>query len=320
MPGSLLKHNGSIYGNSLVGVAGGSAAYNIALPSVITPSTDEKLLNGTFASWTGDNPTNWITSGEVGTNPEVSEVGAGEGHGGAGTGMCNIYTTGATVHIRQAVLVVHSFYRVTGVVDNTTGAGVTRYVGATDFAKAGITWSVAGSYQSEMRSQGTTFSIYRQGATDTTIDNVSALLLTNLYSAIHSHTDSLSYNQITMSIAANSAAGVWHRHVASGDEVLAYIDRIKSTLWLLKKVGGTTTEVASVAITYVDGKAIKLRHSAADTWEVYYDTPANLNGGFVAALITNNTLTDINLDLCDADGYFAANPVTSFVDYRYAPG
>ncbi len=298
----------------------GGGVYSLPSPASITPSTSEKLLNGNFATWSGDNPASWTVSGESGTDPEVSEVGAGEGHGGTGTGMCNIYTSSSTVHIRQEVLVTHSFYRIALVVDTTTGAGITQYAGTTDFPRCGATYSAVGSFTREARAAGVSFRIYRQGATDTTIDNVSALLLTNLYSAAHTHTDPLSYNQITMSITDNSLAGVWHRHAASGDEVLAYVDRLKNTLWLLKKVGGVTSEVTSAEISYLDGKAIKLRHSAADTWEVYYDTPANINGGFVAALITDATLTDANLDLCDSDGYFATNQATTFVDYKYAPG
>jgi hypothetical protein len=51
-------------------------------------------------SFTGDNPTSWNVEGESGSDPEVSEVGADEGHGGSGSGYINMYTTGAALRIR----------------------------------------------------------------------------------------------------------------------------------------------------------------------------------------------------------------------------
>lgn len=79
----------------------------------------ELVTNGTFAAWDSvgarvEDPTDWIVSGESGTDPEISEVGTGEGHGGAGTGMCNIYTSdGTLVSIAQDIpITIGRKYRV----------------------------------------------------------------------------------------------------------------------------------------------------------------------------------------------------------------
>lgn len=59
------------------------------------------VVNGTFTNWTGTapnrNPDNWNVSAESGTNPELTEVGPAEGHGGAGTGAANFWSTATNV-------------------------------------------------------------------------------------------------------------------------------------------------------------------------------------------------------------------------------
>ena len=87
----------------------------------------ELLINGDFANWTTDNPDDWIVYGEVANDPEVSEVGTGEGHGGVGSGMCNIYTTDTDlVYIRQAdLMTVGEYYKAEIKVDTVVAGGVT---------------------------------------------------------------------------------------------------------------------------------------------------------------------------------------------------
>ena len=48
------------------------------------------FVNGDFTNCTTDDPDNWVLAGEAGNDPEISHVGSYEGHGGAGTGSCNI--------------------------------------------------------------------------------------------------------------------------------------------------------------------------------------------------------------------------------------
>lgn len=59
----------------------------------------ELVANGDFTVWVDDNPYGWRVSGESGTDPEISEVGTGEGHGGTGTGCCNFYTSGTIISL-----------------------------------------------------------------------------------------------------------------------------------------------------------------------------------------------------------------------------
>ena len=76
-----------------------NGAWHIILIRELAGSAKELITNGDFAAWTGDDPDNWTIIGESGSDPEVSEVGSDEGHGGASTGSCNIYTTGASIYI-----------------------------------------------------------------------------------------------------------------------------------------------------------------------------------------------------------------------------
>lgn len=101
----------------------------IASPSVSPTEGSELITNSTFSSWSGDNPTGYTTT-ETLPNSEVSEVGTGEGHGGAGTGRCNLYTNGAAEgKIEQAVASV-GFHVLRVVVDtHTSGPGLIAYLG-----------------------------------------------------------------------------------------------------------------------------------------------------------------------------------------------
>lgn len=63
--------------------------------SVFTQSLGAEILTnpGNPFTFTGDNPDGFTITGESGSDPEVSEVGAGETHGGAGTGYVNLYSS-----------------------------------------------------------------------------------------------------------------------------------------------------------------------------------------------------------------------------------
>ena len=83
----------------------------------------ELVTNGDFSAWTADDPDGWTVAGEVGVDPEISEVGTGEGHGGVGTGMCNIYTSdGTAVQMVSSLIsiVVGRKYQVSITVDTVT--------------------------------------------------------------------------------------------------------------------------------------------------------------------------------------------------------
>jgi len=82
----------------------------------------ELLTNGDFSAWTGDNPDGW-TVYESPPTREVTEVGAGEGHGGAGTGLANFYNSdGGNVILYHTIYTVGYWYE-SGVLVDTVMNG-----------------------------------------------------------------------------------------------------------------------------------------------------------------------------------------------------
>lgn len=86
----------------------------------------ELLTNGNFAAWTTDNPDGWTVTGESGSDPEVSEVAANEGHGGSGTGAANLFSsaTASQPRMNQAVLVAGNWYEFAIDITNYVSGGV----------------------------------------------------------------------------------------------------------------------------------------------------------------------------------------------------
>lgn len=127
------------------------------------------IVNGTFSSWGSDNPSNWTVTGEVGTDPEVSEVGANEGHGGTGTGACNLYTTSADISIRQSSLVVGKTYQITVTVTNIVSGAVQLINGGRVIGHP--IWQV-GTYTFYCNANATLLYIQNWYACDVTVDSV----------------------------------------------------------------------------------------------------------------------------------------------------
>jgi len=92
-------------------VVGGDAQANI-------------VVNGDFANWTLDDPDNWTVPVED-ADHEISEVGPGAGHGGAGVGLCNLYcnAAGATTMRQDDILTTNRLYRVRLTVDTVISGG-----------------------------------------------------------------------------------------------------------------------------------------------------------------------------------------------------
>ncbi|HEB26317.1 MAG TPA: hypothetical protein ENI05_00880 [Porticoccus sp.] len=91
----------------------------LALGRELSPSA-------TRFTFTADDPDGWNVIGEVGADPEASEVGSGQAHGGAGTGACNLFSSAAASTPRIRILNFLSIgktYRVTITVSNDSGAG-----------------------------------------------------------------------------------------------------------------------------------------------------------------------------------------------------
>ncbi|MGP1665287.1 MAG: hypothetical protein ACTS5I_05120, partial [Rhodanobacter sp.] len=68
--------------------------FNLVVNQFTQALGDELVVNGAVPiAFTDDDPDGWATSGESGSDPEISEVGTGEGHGGSGTGWINLFTS-----------------------------------------------------------------------------------------------------------------------------------------------------------------------------------------------------------------------------------
>ena len=134
----------------------------------------EKLTNGNFSAWTDDDPDGWSVVNEFGSDPEISEVGTAENHGGSGTGSCNIYTSGASVILRQSVTVsTETTFLLTfdvlvesdpGIKVNYPIAGVPTYVNYTGVGSKSVQFTTSATFNLD---------IARNGNCDVTIDNVS---------------------------------------------------------------------------------------------------------------------------------------------------
>lgn len=132
----------------------------------------ELLANNTFATWSGNNPSSWTVTGEVGTNPEISQVRADALHGGTGTGACNIYSTSAVVSISQTVLTIGTTYRVT--LDISASSVGTGWIAVYDNStRVSPIYHYTGSYTFYFNATSTTFKIASSGSVDMTVDNVS---------------------------------------------------------------------------------------------------------------------------------------------------
>ena len=132
----------------------------------------ELVSNGNFASWTADNPNSWTVTGEVGSDPEVSQVGASELNGGAGTGACNLYSTSSAVSISQTILTIGTSYKV--MLDISAAANSAGYIGVYDNATLiSPRYHFTGKYTFYFNATSTTFKIALTGACNMTIDNVS---------------------------------------------------------------------------------------------------------------------------------------------------
>jgi hypothetical protein len=129
-------------------LGGGGGVVHFGVPSQSLGS--ELLVNGDFSAWTANNPNGWTVTGESGTDPEISQVGSGEGHGGSGTGLANTFASTATFNpiISQSVATIGAYFELSILVDTlvsgtlefeeasgtgslavTCGAGVNRAVG-----------------------------------------------------------------------------------------------------------------------------------------------------------------------------------------------
>ncbi|KKL94237.1 hypothetical protein LCGC14_1866690, partial [marine sediment metagenome] len=137
---------------------------------------EELVTNWNFLNWAGGDPDDWTITGEVGNDPEVSEVGAGQAHGGSGSGMCNIYTSaGVLTGVRQDIVTVSGqAYIAILTIDNIVAGGVRLNISQIPFS-VGKTYTTTGVKTFNFTATRTdpNVQILRNGVTDVTISGFS---------------------------------------------------------------------------------------------------------------------------------------------------
>lgn len=250
--------------------------------AINTPTTDgaELITNGTFTAWTGDTPDGWTPVGVSAPNREITQVDPANGHGGGGTGACNIYGDGATnIIIRQTVASATKRLRQTfSITKRTTGNGrgflpESSFTAAGDFVVTSIVPSAATSI----------IQFYNLGAAiDNTIDNVSVQKVnfqtyfaylnktTETHVRVSAALRMTTYKQIGVFLNMDDPANPQNM-------VLAYIyDRNQSykAIAMDKIVNGVQTNLVSVitfANNYGAGKELVLeRLLGTDTFRLLY--------------------------------------------------
>ena len=250
----------------------------------------ELVTNGDFAAWTGDDPDGWIVVGEVGADPEVSEVGAGQGHGGAGNGFCNIYTTAADALIRQTILTVggwHSF----SVLYDTVISG-TLLVG--DGSANGINTGVAGAKAFVVRAESTAARAKRGTTpTDITIDDYSVKLqtLTSLLNNLKSQfglSDGFFIDIYINAVTAGTQVGVIWNYDGSNNFGMAYMDGVN--LIVDKNVAGTYSNLASVAQAVTPDQILRIENpTGSNVLDILYNGVSKATPTISDAGIISNT-------------------------------
>lgn len=106
---------------------GGAVSDIIIYPRILGGETislgPELITNGDFSAWTADDPDGWTVTGEVASDPEVSEVGSGESHGGAGTDACNLFSsvTSEQPRITQVIMTGGETYEISVIISAISG-------------------------------------------------------------------------------------------------------------------------------------------------------------------------------------------------------
>jgi hypothetical protein len=228
----------------------------------------ELLTNGDFATWTGDDPDNWVIAGEVGADPEVSEVGSGQGHGGVGTGLCNLYSsaTFSAPEISQDSLSSHTFYQISVTIDTANSLILVVGLGSTA-AEPRTTLSGVGTYVfTEKSAVLTTINIRGSDLpTDMTIDDISAkaLTLSSLFATIETNTADVMVDVDIVIDPDGTQAGV----VLNLDDAAS---------------------PANFLICHHDGTNAKLEKCVAGTYSTLIDTATAFSAGATSRVIKDD--------------------------------
>lgn len=164
--------------------AGGAIAKNYAYTQPIGTElfTNPGVVAGVGSpfAFTGDNPNSWAISGESGDDPEISEVGEGQGHASSpnvGGGYVNIYTGAAATAIgmSQDVQTIGDTYRTWLDVNRVVSQSIIRSAGGAGGANIGAVVNAPGLTENDHIATTVALGLKRGGAnTDATIRGYSA--------------------------------------------------------------------------------------------------------------------------------------------------
>ena len=252
----------------------------------------ELVVNGNFANWTGDDPDGWTVVGEVGADPEISQVGAGQGHGGAGNGFANLFNSASAVNprINQTILTVGEWYEVTLDI-NTVISGMIK-VHDLGNGLGNLNFGTTGSKLIADRALNPIFEIRAAAApTDITIDNVSVKqeTLTSILNVLKSQfglADGFFIDVHINTVTANTQVGAIWNYDGNNNFGMAYMDG--TNLLVDKNVAGTYSNLASVAQAVTPDQILRIENPVGtNVLDILYNgvskaTPTIADAGIIS--------------------------------------
>jgi hypothetical protein len=248
----------------------------------------ELVVNGDFANWTGDNPNNWDVIGEVGADPEVSEVGAGQGHGGGGNGLANLFSSAASLRLQQVVFTVGSWFILTFDLDTRTSGTLRIQDGATSFF---VDYTSTGDKLLTGRAGNVALQV-RIANADITIDNISVKLqtLTSLLNTFKSQfglSDGFFIDIHINAVTADTQVGAIWNYDGSNNFGMAYMDG--TNLLVDKNVNGTYTELACVGQAVTPDQILRIENPAgSNVLDILYNGVSKATPTIADASIIGN--------------------------------
>lgn len=223
----------------------------------------ELITNGDFANWTADDPDGWAVIGEVGADPEVSEVGTGQGHGGGGNGLCNIFNSasGTSPRIRQTILTIGNWFQITIDIDTVIAQSVRVGDGLGGMQSI---YSTIGSKLHAGRATNVNLQCRANGnGTDVTIDNYSLKpqTLISLFNVLKSQfglSDGFFIDVYINAVTADTQVGIIWNYDGSNNFGMAYMDG--TNLIVDKNVAGTYSNLASVAQAVTPDQILRIEN------------------------------------------------------------
>ena len=151
---------------------------------------EELVTNGGFTAWTADDPDGWTVTGEVASDPMVTQSG----------NAARMFTTDSAVDIKQAVLTATKYYKIIINVISVSTGGINIRTSTSAFGTINVNYksiNTTGVHSFYLTALGTIFQILRNGSTDITFSDVSVkevLAVSDNFSFTHTKPEIISGN------------------------------------------------------------------------------------------------------------------------------